>query len=428
MLLSTFVGAAAAQPMNEEQRRAGARALYMEGAALKQAGKCNEAVEKFQGANRLYEAPTSMLNIAECQATLGKLVEAAESYRSLARMQERTDWSPAFIAARRQGAGELAALEPRIPTLAVDVDPKAAPGLKLQFDGTPLDPAFVGVARPVNPGEHRVGVSATGYAQADQTIAVRERDNRRLPFRLVAVTGGGLNDPSTPANTGVGTVPGEPAPYVPPPAPGTPTPPPGSTPPPPPAPKGPVLVFTGQLGGGLPVGSGVGDLFGAGLNLGLSAAIRFDKQMLGLDADFSYFSAKTNVSLPGGVGNGDVKGTLTNGLVGVSYSFYTNPVGSGAFLRVGLGYGTTSASFGGGAKDVAYSGLGGAFYGDLGYAIGLGQNLRGALVGWFRHNRPTFGAGVPNGNGAASTSAASEASPFTIFGLALRAEFDTRLM
>src|SRR6188472_1889220 len=73
----------ASAQMSEAEKKAAARAAYQAGVQLQDQGKPADALIKFEGAQKLYDAPTHLLHIAECQALLGKLVEASETYQSM---------------------------------------------------------------------------------------------------------------------------------------------------------------------------------------------------------------------------------------------------------------------------------------------------------------------------------------------------------
>ena len=65
-----------------------------------------------------YVFPRSILQsrafLAECEAALGKLVESAETYRTLTRTPLPPGAPNAFVQAQAQGAAELTQVEPRI--------------------------------------------------------------------------------------------------------------------------------------------------------------------------------------------------------------------------------------------------------------------------------------------------------------------------
>src|SRR3954452_12837142 len=53
--------------MSESERKASARALYAEGVQLQERADCQHALPRFESAQKLYDAPTHLLHIAECQ-------------------------------------------------------------------------------------------------------------------------------------------------------------------------------------------------------------------------------------------------------------------------------------------------------------------------------------------------------------------------
>jgi Tetratricopeptide repeat len=177
-LLSTAVAHSLALPayaQTEDERRNDARALFKAGVTLQKAGDFAKALEKFQEAQRLYPAPTILLKVAQCQASLGKLRESAETYRALERMPKQDTWSPEFVLAQEQGRTELEQVELRTPRLTVKLDPHP-PGAKLLIDNQQIDAAFIGVAYPLNPGTHRVVAFAPNYETSEQAVSLKEKD------------------------------------------------------------------------------------------------------------------------------------------------------------------------------------------------------------------------------------------------------------
>lgn len=172
-----------------DANRAAARALAEDGIGLQQQGKFAEALDKLQRAQSLVDAPTHLLHIAECQAALGKVVEASETYRKLARTNLADNAPAAFKKAQEAGAAELSALEPKIPWLEIDVKPANVAGLSVTLDGTPVPPALIGVERPANPGAHEIEASAPGYAPATAKVTLASAAHEKVSLALRA--GGG---------------------------------------------------------------------------------------------------------------------------------------------------------------------------------------------------------------------------------------------
>jgi hypothetical protein len=179
-----------------------ARAQYTKGYESQQAGRFAEALDSFQRSFDLFNAPTTALHIAECQAALGKIVEASETYRGVAKLQLDATAPAEFQHAKDQAAAELAQIEPRIPTLTIRVTP-TPPNLNVSLDGQIVKSASLGLPRTVNPGVHKIVAVAPGYLQAEQSIEIKERTTPTVALTLQA---GAVT--YTPVGPGTGTGPG----------------------------------------------------------------------------------------------------------------------------------------------------------------------------------------------------------------------------
>lgn len=292
--LLLLAGTAQAQ-MSEGERKAAARASYLEGVELQDKGKPNEALARFEAAQKLFDAPTHLLRIAECQAVTGKLVEAAETYETLARRTLPPGSPDVFVQAQETGKAEAAALRPRIPTLRVTVQPEPATlqNLQVTINEKQMPVELLGIGRPVNPGWYRVSVSATGYGMtAPVTLEVVEKENKTAAIVLQ---------------------PGVTTPVVAPPPPG------GAEAPPPPPPYEankkqeetgpsasgllfglrPLLLFPG---GNVRRGVKFSEYSGSGPGIGLDLMARFAKVLLaGGTLEFASLGAPDQGAIPTGV-------------------------------------------------------------------------------------------------------------------------------
>jgi hypothetical protein len=184
-----------------------ARNLALEGMQLYQEGKPAEALKKLQAAQSLFDAPVHLLYIARCQTDLGMLVEAAETYRVLGRVQLAGDASAAFHEAKTEGEKELGALEARIPVLRIEVEPAGLREVSLTIDGVSVSSAAIGADRPANPGRHEIEVSAPGYGSSGTTVTLREgnRQPELVSLTLQPVeTGDGGETDAGPSAAGLG--------------------------------------------------------------------------------------------------------------------------------------------------------------------------------------------------------------------------------
>ena len=238
--------------------KATARTLATDAIKLFRAGKFSEALDKMQRAEALYDAPVHLLYIARSQVKLDKYVEGAETYRRLIRSPLEPNAPPAFKEAVDSANRELDELEPRIPTVRIEVEPANVDKLELRIDDEAVPTAVLGIDRPANPGAHVLKAWAPGYETTEARIDLKPGEKK--PVKLVLRPGSSPPPAVAPGGPGPGPGPGYgPGPM--PPGPG-PMPPPGQdygAPPPPPGdakPPSKVGFMAGlRLGGAIPTGN-----------------------------------------------------------------------------------------------------------------------------------------------------------------------------
>ncbi len=180
-----FTTSSASAQMSDTEKKAAARAAYQEGVKLQDDGKAGEALVRFESAQKLFDAPTHLLHIAECQALTGRLVESSETYETLARKTLAPGAPDAFVQAQQQGQAELGALRPRIPTLRITTrpGPQQLTNLSINVNGVAMPIELIGIARPLNPGTYRFTAQAAGYATAayvDVPLGEKEQKSQEL--------------------------------------------------------------------------------------------------------------------------------------------------------------------------------------------------------------------------------------------------------
>ncbi|MDB4945677.1 MAG: hypothetical protein JWP97_5211 [Labilithrix sp.] len=218
-----LVSSPARADMTETERKAAARAAFQEGVKLQDDGKAAEALTRFDSAEKLFDAPTHLLHIAECQALTGRLVEASETYETLARKKLGPNAPEAFTAAQEQGAAELGAVRARIPTLRVSIVTRPpnekVQNLSINVNGVSMPTELVNIARPLNPGVYRFSAQATGLAtERSIDVPLAEKEQKSIELVLVRSAAGAVVVVAPPPPVIVGPVgssaPPPPAPYA----------------------------------------------------------------------------------------------------------------------------------------------------------------------------------------------------------------------
>jgi hypothetical protein len=173
--------------ISDSERKASARAAYQEGVEMQGQKSWPQALARFQYAQRLFDAPTHLLHIAQCMVVTGKLVEAQETYETLTHRELPAGAPEPFRDAVEVGKRELAELRPRIPTLRIEVRPAPSTlrNLALTMNGRPLPSEVIGIARPVNPGKYVITATAWGVpASKPVEVTLAESDTRTVEVKL----------------------------------------------------------------------------------------------------------------------------------------------------------------------------------------------------------------------------------------------------
>lgn len=341
--LAVAMTAHAQQPISDADRNA-ARDLYVEGTQLQQQGRYADALDRFQRSLAVFPtAPTTAYRIAQCKMALGQLVEAAEMLRLVATIPLAQNGNPDFVKAKADAAIELAPLEARIPKLKINVMPAGVQSLQVSIDNVLVPPALVGVARPVNPGSHKVVASAPGYAQAQAQVDVRERQQ---PIPEVTLTLQASAQPNTTYQTtgptGPNTGPNggttyqgggyQPYPY-------------NTWTPPRPRPQGASTAFMIGIDGALSVPFGTVepvntqynllDNYGVGGAVGIDVGFRLARVVyFGLFLQGSFFGGDSSKFTTGGTSFG----------AGAVLGFMSNPEGLGVYGEIGGGLRTIAVN------------------------------------------------------------------------------------
>lgn len=205
LVVSILLGSTSSALAQSDADKATARNLFHEGEAALNAKDCETAADRFERADKLYQAPTIMLGLARAYVCLGKFVKAKEKYNTLMREKLGADASQAFRDAVEDAKKEIVGLDAKIGYATISVEGPGNDIVKVTIDGEDVPAAALGVKRPLDPGPHKVVADAPGWKANEATVTVNAQQDTPLTITLEAdpdekieepVPGGGTVTPS----------------------------------------------------------------------------------------------------------------------------------------------------------------------------------------------------------------------------------------
>ena len=176
LLLAAGLGCASpllAAPTAEDRETA--RGLMDQADDKYEARAFEEALRLYLAAHQIMNVPTTGIEVAKAQAALGQLVEARNTALAVVRMPREAGEHAVFEEARTEARRMAEALSARIPSVQMKLS-GVSPGtvVRVAVDGTPIPEAATLLPRKVNPGEHRIVVTAAGYQVVRRTVTTPE--------------------------------------------------------------------------------------------------------------------------------------------------------------------------------------------------------------------------------------------------------------
>ena len=198
VLLAT--GSGVARATNETDKTA-ARDLAKAGKRDFDAGHLEDAEQKFRRAYAIARVPTLAVWTARVLVKRGRLVEASDYYRQADRLEPNDLWiGNAQGRAQADAKRELAALEPRIPKVRVQVQGAPSGEVELSIDDVKEEREWVELDLPVDPGRHRIVGKLNGQtSMLAVDVQEGERKEALLTFehgKAVAAAGANLGAPA----------------------------------------------------------------------------------------------------------------------------------------------------------------------------------------------------------------------------------------
>ncbi len=211
-LLPLFALALAAGLAAPSAFAADAEELLKEGKKLLKEKKIDAACDKFAESYKTAQSAGTLIELGLCHERQGKIATAWSELLDAeadARKAARGDWEGRAKQNSRR-------LEPKLPRLTVTVA-KPPEGLEITLDGVKLDPGALGKGKPVDPGEHKIGVTAPGHQSWEGSAKLKQGERRTVNVPALAALAPGetakpvdttpppAENASTGASAGAGT-------------------------------------------------------------------------------------------------------------------------------------------------------------------------------------------------------------------------------
>jgi len=167
----TWILTASLAHAQASDRAAAAEDLFRQGLQLTRAGRFADACPKFAESYRLDPAYGALINLAACHEKLGRTASAWQAYVDAADLA-RDKGQAARAKTARDKAGRLA---PRLVRLEIRLAPDVdARGLQITRNGAPVDPALLGQAVPVDPGNYAIVATRQGAEPWNTSVSATQ--------------------------------------------------------------------------------------------------------------------------------------------------------------------------------------------------------------------------------------------------------------
>jgi hypothetical protein len=188
-LLTALAAALALAAPAAAEEVAAAEALFERGLAEMKAGRFTTGCPALAESQRLDPRPGTLFTLASCEDQWGRIASAVSRYGDYLTLVERMPDErkarqgdrPSVARARRDK------LAPEIPQLTIALPPGARAGAVVERDGDAVPPAALGVALPIDPGEHTVSAAAPGGPLWQQRFTLGRGDKRTIVVEIPAV-------------------------------------------------------------------------------------------------------------------------------------------------------------------------------------------------------------------------------------------------
>ncbi|APR80132.1 Hypothetical protein A7982_05479 [Minicystis rosea] len=184
ILAFAFLSAAPATSWGQDL--AAAEALFNKGLADMEAGRFDTACPAIGESYRLDPRGGTLFTLAECEAKAGKIATAVARYEDYLQFFSRLEpkKQKQQLGREKIAMEQKQALNQDVPLLTLVLPPNAPPDAHVLRDGVDLARPAMGIALPVDPGEHVIVVQIPGQPPTEQRITIAKREKKTLPIEI----------------------------------------------------------------------------------------------------------------------------------------------------------------------------------------------------------------------------------------------------
>lgn len=193
--LSLLAAPAAAQDI------AVAEALFNRGLADMEAGRFDSGCKALAESQRMDPRPGTLFTLATCEARSGRIATAVTRYRDYLGVYEALPQERKAQQGQRPSVAksEINKLQSEVPQLTLTLPPGAPAGIVVKRDGDVVAEAALGVALPLDPGEHVVSTQAPDGPLWQQTIRLVKGEKKAVLLEVTSASG------AAPSSSGAGS-------------------------------------------------------------------------------------------------------------------------------------------------------------------------------------------------------------------------------
>ncbi len=202
------LGSLAAFGPARAQDIAAAEALFDKGVADMKAGRYETGCKAIAESQRIDPRPGTLFTLATCEAQWGRIATAVSRYGDYLAVYERLP-DDKKVAQRERFEVATAArekLSPEVPRLSLSLPGGAPAGTVVRRNGEVVAEAALGVALPVDPGEHMLSTQVGSGPVVERRITIARGENRAVTLEVKAAEPKPSLTPAPTATTG--TLPG----------------------------------------------------------------------------------------------------------------------------------------------------------------------------------------------------------------------------